>query len=125
MGIRCPDVSSAILVSFSSCVFLRRTRTDPPRTPGGDVDTDHLHRAVERIPYQRFLLHELGVDNHSGHHKRSTRFIEIGSMYCADGPEEMRPVGEVEFVQELVDQVSYFLMVIQGLLGCRARRDVP
>jgi hypothetical protein len=108
MGIRCPDVPSAIVVSFSSCVFLSRTRTGPPRAPGGNVDTDHLHRAVERIPYKRFLLHELAVENHSGHHKRSTMFIEVRLMYRADGPEEMRPVGEVEFVQGLVDKGSYF-----------------
>ena len=54
---------------------------------------------TERIPYQRYLLHELAADIHSGHHVRSTVFIEARAMYRADGPEEMRPVGEVEFVQ--------------------------
>jgi len=56
---------------------------------------------VERLPYQRYLLHELAADIHSGHHVRSTVFIEARAMYRADGPEEMRPVGEVEFVQGL------------------------
>jgi L-fuconolactonase len=56
---------------------------------------------TERIPYQRYLLHELVADIHSGHHVRSTVFIEARAMYRADGPEEMRPVGEVEFVQGL------------------------
>jgi L-fuconolactonase len=55
----------------------------------------------ERIPYQRYLLHELAADVNSGHNVRSTVFIEARSMYRADGPEEMRPVGEVEFVQGL------------------------
>jgi len=55
----------------------------------------------ERMPYQRYLLHELAADIHSGHHVRSTVFIEARAMYRADGPEEMRPVGEVEFVQGL------------------------
>jgi hypothetical protein len=32
---------------------------------------------------------------------RSTVFIEARAMYRAEGPEEMRPVGEVEFVQGL------------------------
>ena len=32
---------------------------------------------------------------------KSTVFVECRSMYRADGPEEMRPVGEVEFVQGL------------------------
>jgi predicted TIM-barrel fold metal-dependent hydrolase len=55
----------------------------------------------QRIPYQRYLLHELADDINSGHNVRSTVFIEARSMYRADGPEEMRPVGEVEFVQGL------------------------
>ena len=56
---------------------------------------------TERIPYQRYLLHELADDINSGHNVRSTVFIEARSMYRADGPTEMRPVGEVEFVQGL------------------------
>lgn len=56
---------------------------------------------TERMPYQRYLLQELTADIHSGHNVRSTVFIEARSMYRADGPEEMRPVGEVEFVQGL------------------------
>ncbi len=55
----------------------------------------------QRIPHQRYLLHELLDDICSGHNVRSTVFIEARSMYRADGPEEMRPVGEVEFVQGL------------------------
>jgi predicted TIM-barrel fold metal-dependent hydrolase len=54
-----------------------------------------------RIPYQRYLLHELAADINSGHNVRSTVFVEARAMYRADGPEEMRPVGEVEFVQGL------------------------
>jgi len=54
-----------------------------------------------RIPYQRYLLHELVADMQSGHNVRSTVFIEARAMYRVDGPEDMRPVGEVEFVQGL------------------------
>ena len=54
-----------------------------------------------RIPYQRYLLHELAADVNSGHNIRSTVFIETRSMYRPDGPVELRPVGEVEFVQGL------------------------
>ncbi len=53
------------------------------------------------IPYQRYLLHELAEDINSGHNVRSTVFVEARAMYRAQGPEEMRPVGEVEFVQGL------------------------
>ena len=55
----------------------------------------------ERVPYQRYLLDELNADIYSGHNVRSTVFIEARSMYSADGPEELRSVGEVEFVQGL------------------------
>jgi L-fuconolactonase len=54
-----------------------------------------------RIPYQRYLLPELIADVDQGHNIRSTVFIEARAMYRADGPAEMRPVGEVEFVQGL------------------------
>ena len=55
----------------------------------------------QSIPYQRYLLHELAADINSGHNVRSTVFVEARAMYRSEGPEEMRPVGEVEFVQGL------------------------
>lgn len=68
-----------------------------------------------RIPYQRYLLHELMADVDQGHDVRSTVFIEARAMYRADGPVEMRPVGEVEFVQGLAAASA------SGLYGkCRA-----
>src|SRR5919109_1014115 len=36
---------------------------------------------TERIPYQRYLLHELTADIHSGHNVRSTVFIEARGLY--------------------------------------------
>ena len=55
----------------------------------------------QSIPYQRYLIHELNADIYSGHNVRSTVFVEARSMYRPDGLEEMRPVGEVEFIQGL------------------------
>jgi predicted TIM-barrel fold metal-dependent hydrolase len=69
----------------------------------------------ERIPYQRYLLHELAAEVNCGHNVRSTVFIEARSMYRPDGPPELRPVGEVEFVQGLAAASA------TGLYGpCRA-----
>ena len=56
---------------------------------------------TQRIPYQRYLLHELVDDITNGHNVRSTVFVEARAMYRSDGPEEIRPVGEVEFAQGL------------------------
>ena len=47
---------------------------------------------------RRYLLHELLADTGSGHNVRATVFVECGAMYRADGPVELRPVGETEFV---------------------------
>jgi L-fuconolactonase len=69
----------------------------------------------ERVPYQRYLLHELIADVNRGHNVRSTVFIEARAMYRPDGPAELRPVGEVEFVQGLAAASA------SGLYGpCRA-----
>ncbi len=45
-----------------------------------------------------YLLPELLADIGSGHHVVSTVFVECASMYRADGPLALRPVGETEFV---------------------------
>ena len=58
----------------------------------------------EPAAYQRYLLPELAEDLRSGHNVRSTVFIEVKTRYRADGPEEMRPVGEVEFVEGLATE---------------------
>ena len=73
----------------------------------------------ERVPYQRYLLHELAADVNCGHNVRSTVFIEARSMYRPDGPAELRPVGEVEFVQGLAAAGA------TGLYGpCRAAAGI-
>ena len=45
-----------------------------------------------------YLIDEIVADAQSGHNVVSTVFIECGAMFKADGPEALRPVGEVEFV---------------------------
>jgi len=45
-----------------------------------------------------YLFPELIADLSSGHNIRATVFEECGSMYRADGPEELRSLGETEFV---------------------------
>jgi predicted TIM-barrel fold metal-dependent hydrolase len=72
-----------------------------PEIPICDAHHHFWDLRTERVPYQRYLLHELVADIQSGHNVRSTVFIEARAMYRASGPEEMRPVGEVEFVQGL------------------------
>ena len=64
--------------------------------PGLEIVDPH-HHLWDR-PGNRFLINELLADTGSGHNITQTVFIECGSMYRADGPVEMKPVGETEFV---------------------------
>jgi predicted TIM-barrel fold metal-dependent hydrolase len=54
----------------------------------------------EHISYRKghYLLDQLLEDTGSGHNIAATVFLECRSMYRADGPNEMKPVGETEFV---------------------------
>ena len=72
-----------------------------PELPICDAHHHFWDFRMDRVPYHRYLLHELAADVNSGHNVRSTVFLEARAMYCPDGPEELRPVGEVEFVQGL------------------------
>ena len=66
--------------------------------PGLEIVDPH-HHLWDR-PGHRFLIDQLLTDTGSGHNITQTVFIECGSMYRADGPVEMKPVGETEFVNE-------------------------
>ena len=80
---------------------LTQEPTLEPEIPICDPHHHFWDYRPERIPYQRYLSHELYADLNSGHNVRSTVFVETRAMYRTDGPEEMRPVGEVEFAQGL------------------------
>jgi len=56
------------------------------------------HHHLWDHPGRRYLLDELLADTGSGHAVRSTVFVECLSMYRAEGPPALRPVGETEFV---------------------------
>lgn len=75
---------------------------EPTLEPDMPICDPHHHfwdMRPGRIPYQRYLLDELLADTGSGHNIKSTVFIETRAMYRSVGPEEMKPVGEVEFAQ--------------------------
>ena len=82
-------------------LVLTQEPTLEPELPICDPHHHFWDLRPQSIPYQRYLIHELNADIYSGHNVRSTVFVEARSMYRADGPVEMRPVGEVEFVQGL------------------------
>jgi predicted TIM-barrel fold metal-dependent hydrolase len=58
---------------------------------------DPHHHLWER-PDWLYMLDDLLADTNSGHNIVATVFVQCRSMHRAGGPEEMRPVGETEFV---------------------------
>jgi L-fuconolactonase len=56
------------------------------------------HHHLWKHPGSVYLFPELVADLSSGHNIRATVFEECHSMYRADGPEELRSLGETEFV---------------------------
>ena len=77
----------------------------------------------------RYLLDELLEDTSGGHNVISTVFIEVGAMFRADGPEQMRPVGEVEFVNGIAAMAASGIYgptrVAAGIIGTAQLRMGP
>ena len=63
-----------------------------------DLEICDPHHHLWDAPDNRYLFEELLADLESGHNLKSTVFMECGSMYRADGPDALKPLGETEFV---------------------------
>src|SRR4029077_2310975 len=83
----------------------------PRRSPEPALEPDlpivdphhHLWHTEARGLY---FLPELLADTGGGHNIVSTVFLECQAMFRATGPEEMRPVGEIEFVRGIAAQAD-------------------
>ncbi len=53
-----------------------------------------------------YMLPNLLADTGAGHNITATVYIDCQSMYRADGPEHMKPVGEVEFANDVAMQCA-------------------
>ena len=56
------------------------------------------HHHLWDFPGWRYLFEDFLADLQSGHNIRQTVFVQCFSMYRADGPAELRSLGETEFV---------------------------
>jgi L-fuconolactonase len=56
------------------------------------------HHHLWDFPEWRYLFADLLADLQSGHNIRQTVFVQCFAMYRADGPRELRSLGETEFV---------------------------
>ena len=57
------------------------------------------HHHLWDFPTGTYLLPELHLDTGAGHNVTQTVFVECGAGYRDQGPEHLRPVGEIEFVR--------------------------
>jgi L-fuconolactonase len=102
------------LLGGAAALWSRRAYAQQQATPSTPIRPDWLERRKEPIlepelpiidphhhlwqrPGWRYLLDDLLLDTNSGHNVVATVYMEASSMYRDRGPEEMRPVGEVEF----------------------------
>jgi len=87
---------------------------------------DAHHHLWER-PSGRYLLDELHADLAAGHNVQATVFIQCGFAYRSDGPEELRPVGETEYVAAVAESAEAAgLRACAGIVGyCDFRLGEP
>lgn len=85
-------------------------KTLEPELPICDTH-HHLWDFREGRVDPRYLMDEIQGDLRTGHNIVSTVFVDCHAMYRADGLEEMKPVGEVEFVNGIA------AMAASGLYG--------
>jgi predicted TIM-barrel fold metal-dependent hydrolase len=75
--------------------WLAKAAPEPILEP--DLPVVDTHHHIWDFPRYRYLLDEFLADVNTGHNIVATVFNECRSMYRARGPQEMKPVGEVEF----------------------------
>ena len=75
-----------------------------PLAPDLEICDSH-HHLWERPP-KDYLLDDLLQDLRSGHNVVSTIAVECRYAYRKDGPEELRPVGETEFLDRVANRVA-------------------
>ena len=102
------------LLGGAAALWSQRAYAQQQAAPSSPIRRDWLDRRKEPIlepelpiidphhhlwqrPGWRYLLDDLLLDTGSGHNIVATVYMEASSMYRDRGPEEMRPVGEVEF----------------------------
>jgi predicted TIM-barrel fold metal-dependent hydrolase len=105
--------------------WLQRHREDvlEPALPIVDAH----HHLYDR-PGWRYLMDEYEVDTRSGHAIRASVYMQALTRYRASGPEELKPVGETEYVAQAtantVPQVAAGIVGYADLRLGRAVRDV-
>jgi len=64
------------------------------------------HHHLWDFDEDRYLMADLLADANAGHNIVQTVFVECGQKYRESGPEELRPVGETEFVLDAIAEAG-------------------
>ncbi|WP_137125216.1 amidohydrolase [Roseomonas sp. HF4] len=87
--------------------------------PGQRIVDPH-HHLWDR-PGWRYLLDDILADIRTGHDVRATVLVQARAFHRADGPEELRPVGETQFaagIAAMCESGAYGdVRVCQGIVG--------
>jgi len=78
--------------------WLKQTMEDPI---DADLPICDPHHHLWDRPGSRYVLDELLQDTGAGHNIVQTVFVECRSEYRTEGPDEMKPVGETDFVESI------------------------
>jgi L-fuconolactonase len=89
------DPSTPADRAAAHAAWLART-VEEPLVPDRAIVDPH-HHLWDR-PGDRYLIQDLHADTGAGHHVVQTVFVECAAAYRTEGPPELRPVGETEFV---------------------------
>ncbi|MBR0670764.1 amidohydrolase family protein [Neoroseomonas soli] len=95
------------------------TTPEDPLDPAQPIIDPH-HHLWDR-PGWRYLLDDILADIASGHDVRATVLVQARAFHRADGPEELRPVGETQFsagIAAMCESGTYGkVRVCQGIVG--------
>ena len=83
--------------------WLARLREDPLEPALPIIDAHHHLWDRES---GRYFLDDLLADARAGHDIRGTVYVQCGTGFRPDGPPEMRPVGETEFVVGVAEDAA-------------------
>jgi predicted TIM-barrel fold metal-dependent hydrolase len=78
---------------------------------------DAHHHLWDRPNTARYLLDELVSDTRASHNVTDTVFVECRTGYREEGPEAMRPVGEIELISGLAQISDHRATRIAAIVG--------
>ncbi|RTZ45470.1 amidohydrolase [Candidimonas sp. SYP-B2681] len=91
-------------------------RSEVPLAPEIPIIDAHHHLYDDERG--RYLTPEIGAEIASGHNVVATVYLQHSAAYRTDGPEHLRPVGEVEFAASIARQTADGpIRLCQGIVG--------